>query len=94
MREREFDRSRTIDQTEAAGEAYRQASSSPARHLPRRSVCALTGDDFLIVPQTAFQMKGWLVIRILRHAWPMRRRCKPARATANWNSNPKPRDFP
>ena len=36
----------------AAGEAYRQASSSPARHLPRRSVCALTGDDFLIVPQT------------------------------------------
>ena len=36
----------------AAGEAYRQASSSPARHLSRRSVCAHTGDDFLIVPQT------------------------------------------
>jgi hypothetical protein len=32
----------------AAGEAYRQASSSPARHLSRRSVCARTGDDFLL----------------------------------------------
>jgi len=41
----------------AAGEAYRQASSSPARHLSRRSVCALTGDDFLIVPQIAFKTK-------------------------------------
>src|SRR5688572_27756670 len=42
----------------AAGEAYRQASSSPARHLSRRSVCALTGDDVLIVPQTARTPKG------------------------------------
>ena len=37
----------------AAGEAYRQASSSPARHLSRRSVCAHTGDDVLIITQTA-----------------------------------------
>src|SRR5688500_13591670 len=36
----------------SAGEAYRQASSSPARHLSRRSDCAHTGDDVLIVPQT------------------------------------------
>ena len=41
----------------AAGEAYRQASSSPARHLSRRSVCAHTGDDFLIVLQIARHTK-------------------------------------
>jgi len=35
-----------------AGEADRQRGSSPARQLPRRSVCALTGDDFLIISQT------------------------------------------
>jgi hypothetical protein len=29
-----------IKQEKAAGEAYRQGSSSPARQLPRRSVCA------------------------------------------------------
>src|SRR6185369_11512301 len=47
----------------AAGEAYRQASSSPARHLSRRSVCALTGDDVLIISQTDRTPKGYSHVR-------------------------------